>query len=164
MTILENILNTVSTKKSFYIPAGMTVTGTFTADVPGQIAGAVNGDLLINGRLVILKNGVIHGNVKAEELEILGSVTGDIQCGGKMILQNDCFVKGNISTIEIHIEKDAVLDGIITKPDFNKNGVEFEPGTMEEPSIGTLEEPGLFIPETVLLKKIADKEALSSWF
>ena len=142
----------------------MTVTGTFTADVPGQIAGAVNGDLLINGRLVILKNGVVHGNVTAEELEILGSVTGDIQCGGKMILQNDCFVKGNISTKEIHIEKDAILDGIITKPDLNKNGLEFIPGTMEELSIRTLVEPGHFISEQVLIKRIEEKEVLSSWF
>jgi cytoskeletal protein CcmA (bactofilin family) len=169
LTILENILNTVSSKKSFNIPAGMTVAGTFTVDVPGQIAGTVNGDVLVNGRLVILKNGVVNGNVKAEELEILGSVTGDIQCSGKMILQNACFVKGNISTIEIQIEKDAVIDGIITKPDANKTELGFTPGITEDSSTEIIEideEPEPLIPaeEPVLIIKAEEEELQSSWF
>ncbi|MEP7107816.1 MAG: polymer-forming cytoskeletal protein [Ferruginibacter sp.] len=164
MTLLNNILNTVSSKKSFYIPAGMTVTGTFIADSPGQIAGAVIGDVIVNGRLIILKHAVIRGNVRAQELEILGSVTGDILCSGKMILQNECFVKGNINTSEIHVEKAAVVEGVITKPVFGKTETGFDPVTSEEPFTEKIEDPEQAIPLVAPVIIIAEEEKIESWF
>lgn len=136
------------------------MTGTFTVDVPGQIAGAVNGNVFVNGRLIVLKNAVINGNVQANELEILGSVTGDIYCSGKMILQNHCSVKGNISTVEIHIEKDAVVDGIITKPGFNFDG-EIEIEKLDEPLVEKEDDP--VINEEPVLNNV-EAEEVQSWF
>ncbi|MBC7888964.1 MAG: polymer-forming cytoskeletal protein [Ferruginibacter sp.] len=171
MSILTYILNNFASKKSFYLPAGMTVTGTFTVDVPGQIAGSVNGNVFVNGTLGILKNAVITGNVKAETLEIFGTVIGDIQCSGKMILHNTCYVKGNISTVEIHIEKNAVIDGMITKP--VSNTTDFEPAfatgepvlieeTIEDSPADIIAEP-VIIPEEPVIVKMEEEEA-QSWF
>lgn len=153
---------TVSSKKSFYIPEGMTVTGTFTTDVPGQIAGAVNGDVCVNGRLVILKSAVIIGNVKAQELEVWGRVIGYIQCSGKLFLQKASFVKGNISTVEIYIEKDAIVDGIIIKPGQNNTEEKFVPTTLKEPSIEIVAEPVIQTEEPFI--NTGKDEEEQSWF
>lgn len=138
----------------------MTITGSFTADVPGQIAGTVNGDVSVDGKLIILKNAVVNGNVDANELEVLGSVTGDITCAGRMILQNACFVKGNISTVQIQIEKDAVVEGIITKPG-DKSAEEIAGVTIEEP-VETAAGPVLPAEEPVVNK--VEVEEVESWF
>ena len=145
----------------------MTVTGNFTVDVPGQIAGTVNGDVIVNGRLLILKNAFVHGNVKANELEIFGKVTGDIACSGKMVLQNDSYVKGNISTVIIHLEKDAVVDGMITKPgqhtileDVTDEIVEIE----EEELSFDAEEQASPLPDVVPVIVKEEDEEVQSWF
>lgn len=153
----------MASKNSFFIPAGMTVTGNFTVDVPGQIAGTVNGDVTVNGRLLILKNAFINGNVKAHQLEIFGKVTGDISCSGKMVLQNESYIKGNISTVEIHLEKDAVVDGMITKPGQHN---------IVEEIAAEIEKETPLAPETVSPPEVevapvivrAEDEEVQSWF
>ncbi len=162
MTLLKNILNTVASKKSFFIPAGMTVTGNFTVDVPGQIAGTVNGDVIVNGRLLILKNAFINGNVKAHQLEIFGKVTGDIACSGKMVLQNESYIRGNISTVEIHLEKDAVVDGMITKPGLHSIIEELAADIEEELPLNPAPESPEPEVAPVIIK--ADDEEMQSWF
>ena len=162
MPNLKNILKTDAVNKSFYIPQGMSLTGTLTSDVPGQIAGAVNGDVIVNGSLIILESAAIIGNVRAQELEIWGRVTGYIQCGGKLILRKSAFVKGNIRTVEIHIEEDAVVDGIIFKPGHKKTEEEFVHTAVKETSLETVGETGIPTNEPVL-NKVEDKDA-HSWF
>jgi cytoskeletal protein CcmA (bactofilin family) len=164
LTVIEYILNILSIKTNFYIPAGMTVNGTLSVDVPGQIAGCVNGDVLVNGRLVILKGGVINGNVKATELEISGSINGDVQCHGTMVLNNNCLVKGNIITMGIHIQKKAVIDGIVTKLDNNKARVDLNPAINEQSYTDKLKDAVSLVPTSILVKKVTDEQIRPTWF
>jgi cytoskeletal protein CcmA (bactofilin family) len=111
----ENILNTTIRKESFFISKEMMITGIVKAEAPGQIAGIIKGDVAVNNKLVILKEGIILGNVSADELLVYGRIDGDIKGCNKLMIQSGAVIKGNISTIEIHIEKDAIIEGIITK-------------------------------------------------
>lgn len=115
MINLENILNAAIGRESFSLPKQVVITGAFKTDAPGQIAGIVNGDVLANSKIVILKDGVVNGDVSAEELVVFGKINGNVNRCNKMIVQSGAVIKGNISTIEIHIEKDAVIEGLVSK-------------------------------------------------
>jgi cytoskeletal protein CcmA (bactofilin family) len=112
---LDNILNAAIRKDSFLIPKEMVINGSFKAETPGQIAGIVNGDVLCKGRILILKEGIVNGDISAEELQVYGKINGDIKGCNKINVQSGAVIKGNITTAEIHIEKDAVIEGLITK-------------------------------------------------
>jgi cytoskeletal protein CcmA (bactofilin family) len=121
----ENLLNTTARKESFFISKEMMITGIVKADGPGQIAGIIKGDVSVNNKLVILKEGIILGDVSADELLVYGRIDGDVKSCNKLMIQSGALIKGNISTIEIHIEKDAIIEGVITKagsqPTLHKN-------------------------------------------
>ena len=81
----------------------------------GQIAGVINGNVFAENKVIILKEAVINGDVSAGELLVYGKINGDVLCANKMIVQNGAVIKGNIVTAEIHIEKETIIEGIITK-------------------------------------------------
>lgn len=111
----------------------MVITGTFSAGKSGNIAGTVNGDVFVKGKLTILKEAVIRGDITAVEVVVYGSIDGDVKCSGKMTVQSGARIKGNISTNEIHIEKNASVEGLITKTT--------EAYTLKEEASNNVEEP-----------------------
>jgi cytoskeletal protein CcmA (bactofilin family) len=111
----ETILNTTVRKESFFISKEMVITGTLKGEAPGQIAGIIKGDVMVNNKLVILKEGIVLGDVSAEELLVYGKIDGNVKRCNKLMVQPGALIKGNINTKEIHIEKDAIIEGIITK-------------------------------------------------
>lgn len=115
----DNILSGANRKESFYIPKEMNIIGSFKADTSGQIAGTITGDILVKDKLVILKEGVVNGDISSEELIVYGKIYGDIRRCDKMTVRSGAMIMGNINTNEIHIEKDAVIEGIITKSGTN---------------------------------------------
>ena len=133
MLKLENILDP-SRKGGFFVPKGTVITGTFTADIPGKIAGMINGDVFVKGKVTILKEAVIRGDIYATDVTVYGKISGDIKCTGTTRLEPGARIRGDISTSEIHVEKDTVVEGIITKPVTEKTSVDesVEPDTGED--------------------------------
>lgn len=112
---LDNILNAAMRKDSFLIPKEMVIDGSFRSETPGQIAGTINGDVQSKGRVLIHKEGIINGDVYAEELLVYGKINGDVKRCNKINVQSGAVIKGHVNTGEIHIEKDAVIEGLISK-------------------------------------------------
>lgn len=110
----ENRLNSAGRKETFYLSKEMVITGSVQAEAPGQIAGIINGEVVVNNKLVVLKEGIILGDVAAEELMVYGRIDGDVKCTN-LIIQTGALIKGNITTITIHIEKDAIIEGNVVK-------------------------------------------------
>jgi cytoskeletal protein CcmA (bactofilin family) len=113
---LENILNAAIRKESFCVPKEMVINGSFLAETSGQISGRVNGDILVKGRIVILKEGIVNGDISADELVVYGRLTGDVRSCSKMVIHSGAVVSGNITATEIHTDKDAIIEGLIVKP------------------------------------------------
>jgi cytoskeletal protein CcmA (bactofilin family) len=113
---LENILNAAIGKENFCIPKEMVINGSFLAETSGQIAGTVNGDVLVKGKIVILKDGTVNGDIAADELVVYGKLTGDVRSCSKMVIHSGSVISGNITATEIHTDKDAVIEGLIVKP------------------------------------------------
>jgi cytoskeletal protein CcmA (bactofilin family) len=116
---LDNIFSAAVRKESFYIPKEMVITGSINTEMSGQIGGVINGNVFAENKVIILKEGVINGDISAGELLVYGRINGDVLCANKMIVQNGAVIKGNIVTAEIHIEKETVIEGIITKSVIN---------------------------------------------
>lgn len=112
---LDNIFHAAVRKESFFIPKEMVITGSVDTEMPGQVAGVINGNVFVKNKVIILKEGVINGDISAEELLVYGRINGDVLCSGKMLIQNGAVIKGNIITSEIHIEKDTIIEGVINK-------------------------------------------------
>lgn len=112
---LDNIINAALRKESFSIPKGMVIAGSVNTRINGQIAGTINGNVFATSKIVIQKGAVINGDVSAEGLQVYGNINGDVQCSGKTTIYNGAVIKGSIYTAEIHIEKDAVVEGMISK-------------------------------------------------
>jgi len=111
----DNILSGAMRKDSFCITKEMVISGSINSASPGQIAGIVNGDVQVRSRLIILKEGIINGDITAEDILVYGKVNGDVKSCNKITVQPGALIKGNITTAEIHIEKDAVIEGTIIK-------------------------------------------------
>ena len=114
---LDSLLNSSHRKDSFLIPKEMMITGTIQTDAPGQIAGIIKGDVLTKSRIIILKEGIINGDVTADELLVYGKINGHVKSCNKINVQSGAVITGNINTAEIHMEKNAKIGGTITKSD-----------------------------------------------
>ncbi|MEP7373380.1 MAG: polymer-forming cytoskeletal protein [Chitinophagaceae bacterium] len=112
---LENILNATIGRESFCVPKEMVINGSFLAETSGQVAGTVNGDVLVKGKIVILKEGIVNGDISADELVVYGRLTGDVRSCSKMVIHSGAIVSGNITATEIHTDKDAIIEGLIVK-------------------------------------------------
>lgn len=113
---LENILNAAIRKENFCIPKETVINGSFRSESSGQVAGTVNGDVLVKGRIVILKDGFVNGDISADEITVYGRISGDVRSCSKMIIHSSAIINGSITADEIHTEKEAIIEGLIVKP------------------------------------------------
>jgi cytoskeletal protein CcmA (bactofilin family) len=111
----ENILNAAIGKESFCVPKETIIYGSLETETSGQITGTVRGDVWVKNRLIIHKEGMVTGDVSAEELVVYGKINGNVKKCTKTTVHSGAVIKGNIATSEIHIEKDAVIEGLISK-------------------------------------------------
>jgi cytoskeletal protein CcmA (bactofilin family) len=153
---LENILIAATGKDSFCIPKEMVIRGSFSAESSGQVAGTVNGDVLVKGKIVILKDGIVNGDISADEIVIYGRLAGDVRSCSKMVIHSGAFIFGNITATEIHTDKNAVIEGLIIKPGMS---LSFEDKTKSHPKNSS--------PANEEYKTLSDKHESSkqeAWF
>lgn len=94
------------------IAHGAFVNGAIVVEGNLRLDGAVEGDVLCAGKMVIGPHGHVKGNVKAAELVVHGCLEGDIHTSGELILKSDCILKGNICTPRLNIEPQAAFNGV----------------------------------------------------
>jgi cytoskeletal protein CcmA (bactofilin family) len=152
---LENILNAAIRKENFCIPKEMVINGSFQSETSGQVAGTVNGDVLVKGRIVILKDGFINGDISADEITVYGRISGDVRHCSKIIIHSGAIVNGSITAEEIHTEKETIIEGLIVKPGMPVAEKRKEPKLASSSSISDIDKP---VQENSQLKEQA------SWF
>lgn len=102
---------------------GVRVNGSYTAAKNVKIAGTIDGDVHIEGTLVIDKEGVINGNIFADEIYVSGNVTGILRSPGKITLRETAVIVGDLYTPSLAIEEHAIMEGLIHT---TKNGFDEE--------------------------------------
>ncbi len=91
---------------------GSVVDGPFSAEQSTRIDGTVNGDVKINGSLIMGQEGKITGAVSCVNAYIAGEITGNITAPeGKVEISDTGKVIGDVACKGIVIDENAVFQG-----------------------------------------------------
>ena len=76
-----------------------------------RIDGTLNGNIKLNGRLVVGSNGKIEGNVICQNADISGEVKGTVEVVEMLALKATAKILGDMITGKLSIEPGAVFTG-----------------------------------------------------
>ena len=96
--------------KSF-IAEGVNVKGNIQSRVSLRIDGAVEGDIDVQGDLIIGSSAALKGNVKGENIILAGKLEGNLTAKGKVEITSIGQLKGDISCSIFSLEEGGYLEG-----------------------------------------------------
>lgn len=73
--------------------------------------GSIDGDIVSSSAVVLEEKSSVHGDIKAERIEIDGGVTGNLESATKIVLKSQALVEGNLKAKELAIQEGAELKG-----------------------------------------------------
>ena len=101
---MENsTVNTIST--------GTLIKGDVTAQGDFRLDGRLEGNIQLNGKLVVGETGQIRGNIVCQNANIIGHVDGNISVKEVLTLHSSAVVKGDILINKLAIEPGAAFSG-----------------------------------------------------
>lgn len=95
------------------IVAGTKIHGEVETQGDIRVDGTIVGTLNIKGKLVLGPSGIIEGEVKCKNAEVMGSMNVEIKVEELLSLKSTAKVKGDVITNKISIEPGAKLTGTI---------------------------------------------------
>lgn len=93
------------------ITNGTIIKGDITATGDFRLDGTLEGNIQLNGKLVVGDTGVVNGNVLCMNANIIGTVNGNLSVKELLSLHNTARVKGDILINKLSIEPGAVFTG-----------------------------------------------------
>ena len=93
------------------ITDGTHIKGDITASGDFRLDGILEGNIQLNGKLVIGDSGVVNGNVLCQNANIIGTVNGNLSVKELLSLHSSARVHGDILINKLSIEPGAVFSG-----------------------------------------------------
>ena len=93
------------------ITSGTVIKGDVTASGDFRLDGTLEGNIQLNGKLVIGDSGVINGNVLCMNANIIGTVNGNLSVKELLSLHSSARGKGDILINKLSIEPGAIFTG-----------------------------------------------------
>ena len=93
------------------ITDGTLVNGDITATGDFRLDGTLEGNIQLNGKLVVGDSGVVNGNVLCQNANIIGTVNGNLSVKELLSLHASARVRGDILINKLSIEPGAVFSG-----------------------------------------------------
>lgn len=93
------------------ITAGTIIKGDITASGDFRLDGTLEGNIQLNGKLVVGDSGVVNGNVLCVNANIIGTVNGNLSVKELLSLNATARVKGDILINKLSIEPGAIFTG-----------------------------------------------------
>ena len=107
-----------SEKISSIIASDVTIHGGLSATGSMRIEGRVEGDVTLKESLILGRDAVINGSVKAANAAVAGEINGSIDAAGGLVTLSDTSkVRGDITTDKIVIDENAYFTGKCIMPD-----------------------------------------------
>jgi cytoskeletal protein CcmA (bactofilin family) len=103
MEVESNSINIIN--NGTLIKGDITATGDFRLD------GTLEGNIQLNGKLVVGDSGVVNGNILCLNANIIGTVNGNLSVKELLSLNATARVKGDILINKLSIEPGAVFTG-----------------------------------------------------
>jgi cytoskeletal protein CcmA (bactofilin family) len=95
------------------ISEGCKVSGTLTGNCDFQVSGQIDGDCDIDSMLVLAKNGLWTGTIRANNVIVAGHVEGDIIARGNVEIMDTARISGTVSGEAIAVAEGAVVEGVM---------------------------------------------------
>ena len=93
------------------ITDGTLIKGDITASGDFRLDGTLEGNIQLNGKLVIGDSGVVNGNVLCQNANVIGTVNGNLSVKELLSLHTSARVHGDILINKLSIEPGAVFSG-----------------------------------------------------
>ena len=93
------------------ITNGTVIKGDITATGDFRLDGTLEGNIQLNGKLVVGDTGVVNGNILCMNANIIGTVNGNLSVKELLSLHATARVKGDILINKLSIEPGAVFTG-----------------------------------------------------
>lgn len=93
------------------ITAGTLIKGDISASGDFRLDGTLEGNIQLNGKLVVGDSGIVNGNVLCVNANIIGTVNGNLSVKELLSLNATSRVKGDILINKLSIEPGAVFTG-----------------------------------------------------
>ena len=93
------------------IGAATRIAGSLTGTGDLAVAGAVEGNLQLEGTLLLEPTSQVVGDIAATQIRIGGKVTGNVQVDDKAILERSAELDGDLTATSLSIEAGASLRG-----------------------------------------------------
>lgn len=88
-----------------------TVEGTLRASGNVHVSGSIEGEVHVEGRIVVMPGGTLDGELVSTDAEIAGRVRGEVTVRERLVLKATAVVEGNVRTGKLIIEDGAVFNG-----------------------------------------------------
>lgn len=96
------------------IGSGADFNGTLNSPGIIRIDGSFEGELNVDGSVIVGESGKIKGNIKTSKITIAGTVDGNIHCSGTLELMSSGKLYGDMEVKGVNIEDGAIFDGKCT--------------------------------------------------
>ena len=96
------------------IAEGTEIVGSLNSESDIRINGSMDGEMKVDGKVIVSESGRITGQLSANAAVIAGTVKGDILIEHKLSLSETAHVEGSIRTARLVVEEGAVFQGDCT--------------------------------------------------
>lgn len=119
----ENLPTLPEPPSSTVIAAGASVSGTLRGDGIIQVEGTVEGEINLEGAVIVTPTGLVKGPVTAGIIRVAGRVEGNVTAKERLLLQRTGSIEGDITTPALEVEDGGRLNGrcIMPAPAGGKN-------------------------------------------
>lgn len=93
------------------IGKGTVIDGTLRSNGNVHVSGTVQGNVDVQGRVVVMPEGRVEGEVVTTSAEVGGRIQGQLTVKERLVLKNTAVVEGDIHTSKLVIEDGATFTG-----------------------------------------------------
>ncbi|NNJ88371.1 MAG: polymer-forming cytoskeletal protein [Eudoraea sp.] len=86
------------------------IKGDIASEADFRIDGKLNGNLKTSGKVVIGKDGYIHGKVECQNADVEGSFNGELMVTELLTLKSSALIEGTVSVAKLAVEPGATFN------------------------------------------------------
>jgi cytoskeletal protein CcmA (bactofilin family) len=93
------------------VSAGTEIKGKIQSNGDIRIDGVLIGDVQTKAKVLVGSGGEVHGDIQAQQADILGKVTGNLNIAELLCLKGNCMVNGNMHIGQLQVDPSASFNG-----------------------------------------------------
>ncbi len=102
-----------------------------------RIAGKIDGEADVEGKIIIASTGHVDGNINSKDADIAGRVEGEVHVSSKLCLRQSAVVEGDLYAQSLVVEEGATFNGACHMRDYaSKSASNQDQRTVKEEATG----------------------------